>query len=153
MVASYTARFSTSVTPLGTPTTTRGRGNGTSICSWALSIKYLSMASVISNSEMTPSRNGRIATISLGVRPTISRASAPIASGRRVRLLIATQDGSLITIPRSRTATRVLAVPRSIPMSRENSPKNQSSGLNTFSLYTFSPHAALLLGRSYYYRN
>ena len=36
---SFTARFSTSVTPLGMPTTTRGRGKGTHVCSWALLIR------------------------------------------------------------------------------------------------------------------
>src|SRR5690606_26915187 len=94
-----------------------------------------SIDSVISNSEITPSRRGRMATISDGVRPTISRASAPIARGRRVRLLIATHDGSLITIPRSRILTSVLAVPRSIPMSSEKRPSNQSSGRNNAFTY------------------
>jgi hypothetical protein len=40
---------------------------------------------------------------------------------RFVLASIATTDGSLITIPRSRTWTSVFAVPRSIPMSREKS--------------------------------
>jgi len=71
--------------------------------------------------------------MSPGVRPTISRASAPMASGRRVRLLIATHDGSLMTMPLSRTATSVLAVPRSMPMSSEKMPSSQSSGLNKVS--------------------
>src|SRR5204862_306321 len=39
----------------------------------------------------------------------------------------ATTDGSLMTIPRSRTWTRVFAVPRSIPMSREKRPRKRSS--------------------------
>ena len=131
MVASNTARFSTSVTPLGIPTTTRGRGTGTSDCSWALPMKYSSMAWVISNSEITPSRRGRMAMMLAGVRPTIWRASAPIASARRLLFSIATQEGSLITMPRPRTLTRVLAVPRSMPMSREKRPSNQFSGVNT----------------------
>ncbi len=136
IVASYTARFSTSVTPEGTPTTTRGLGIGTMLCSWALPMKYSNMASVISNSEITPSRRGRMAVMLAGVRPAISFASAPIATGRLVFLSIATQDGSLITIPLLRTLTRVLAVPRSMPISRENRPKNHlvigllMSGLN-----------------------
>ncbi len=108
-------------------------------------MKYLSIASVISNSEITPSRNGRIATISLGVRPTISRASDPIANGRRVRLLIATQEGSLITMPLSRIATSVFAVPKSIPMSNENSPNSQSSGLNNARPSSFSHY--IIYGR------
>ena len=62
-----------------------------------------------------------------GVRPTIRFASAPIARTRFVFASIATTDGSLITIPRSRTWTRVLAVPRSIPMSREKRPRKRSS--------------------------
>jgi len=56
-----------------------------------------------------------------------------MASGRRVRLLIATHDGSLMTMPLSRTATSVLAVPRSMPMSSEKMPSSQSSGLNKVS--------------------
>ena len=65
-----------------------------------------------------------------GVRPTISLASAPIAFGWRVRLSIATQEGSLMTIPLPRTLTSVLAVPRSIPMSSEKNPNSQLRGLN-----------------------
>ena len=65
--------------------------------------------------------------IEAGVRPTMRFASAPMASTRRVLASIATTDGSLITIPRSRTWTRVLAVPRSIPMSREKRPRKRSS--------------------------
>lgn len=71
-----------------------------------------------------------MATMSPGVRPTISRASEPMARGFRVRLLMATQLGSLIMMPLSRTQTRVLAVPRSMPMSREKRPRAQSNGLN-----------------------
>src|SRR5574340_1290690 len=79
---------------------------------------------------MTPSRNGRIATTLAGVRPTISLACTPIASGRRLLLSIATHDGSLITIPFPRTLTSVFAVPKSIPMSKENNPISQLKGLN-----------------------
>ena len=64
-----------------------------------------------------------------GVRPTISFASAPMAFGSRVRLSMATQEGSLITIPFPRTLTRVLAVPKSIPISSEKNPNSQLSGL------------------------
>ena len=46
---------------------------------------------------------------------------------RLVFASIATTDGSLMTIPRSRTWTSVLAVPRSIPMSREKRPRRRSS--------------------------
>src|SRR6185436_10034042 len=62
-----------------------------------------------------------------GVRPTIRFASAPIARTRFVRASIATTEGSLMTMPRSFTWTRVLAVPRSMPMSRENRPRMRSS--------------------------
>src|SRR3989304_9685012 len=74
-----------------------------------------------------------MATTLAGGRPFISFASAPIASGTRVRLSMATHDGSLITIPFPLTLTRVLAVPRSMPMSREKKPSSQLnilSGLN-----------------------
>ena len=62
-----------------------------------------------------------------GVRPTIRLASAPTARTRFVLASMATTDGSLMTIPRSRTWTSVLAVPRSIPMSREKRPRIRSS--------------------------
>ena len=54
----------------------------------------------------------------LGVRPIIRLASMPTASGRSSLMLTATTDGSLSTMPRPRTYTRVLAVPRSTAMSR-----------------------------------
>src|SRR3990172_9206503 len=92
--ASFTARFSTSVTP---------------------------------KSLMTPSRSGRTAMMLAGVRPTIRLASAPMARTFLVRASMATTDGSLITIPRSRTWTSVFAVPRSMPMSREKMPRMRSS--------------------------
>ena len=62
-----------------------------------------------------------------GVRPTMRLASAPMASTRLVLASMATTDGSLMTIPRSRTWTSVLAVPRSIPMSREKRPSRRSN--------------------------
>src|SRR5947208_1843780 len=54
----------------------------------------------------------------LGVRPIIRLASDPTASGRPSFTLTATTDGSLSTMPRPRTYTKVLAVPRSMAMSR-----------------------------------
>ena len=129
MTASYTARFSTSVTPVGKPTITRGRGSGTTLCSWTLPMKYSNMTCVTSNSEMTPSRIGRTTTTFAGVRPTIPLASRPMAKGWRRRLSIVTQEGSLITIPFPRTWTSVFAVPRSIAMSKENRPSSQLIGL------------------------
>src|SRR6478735_1138780 len=67
---------------------------------------------------MTPSFRGRMATMLPGVRPIIFLASRPTARMPPVFWLIATTDGSLSTIPRPRTYTRVLAVPRSTAMSR-----------------------------------
>ena len=42
---------------------------------------------------------------------------------------IATTDGSLMTMPLPRTSTSVFAVPRSMPMSRENMPMTLLNGL------------------------
>ena len=70
-------------------------------------------------SAMTPSRSGRMASIWSGVLPIISLASSPTALTFLTPLMVsmATTDGSLSTIPRPRTYTSVLAVPRSIAMS------------------------------------
>ena len=65
-----------------------------------------------------------------GARPTMALAAAPMRKGSRVRFSIATQEGSLITMPLPFTFTSVLAVPKSIPISRENSPNSQLKGLN-----------------------
>ena len=54
-----------------------------------------------------------------GVRPSISLASLPTASMREVMRLMATIDGSLVTMPRPRAKTQVLAVPRSMARSFE----------------------------------
>src|SRR5207249_596435 len=83
-------------------------------------MKWRSIASVISKSAMTPSFMGRMATIFPGVRPNIRLASSPTAKTLVVPAWIATTEGSRRTIPRSRTYTSELAVPRSIPMSLEN---------------------------------
>src|SRR4030043_673237 len=108
-------------------------------------MKYSSIACVISNSEITPSLRGRTAITFCGVRPIISFASAPIANGIRVRLSIATHDGSLITMPLPRTFTRVLAVPRSMPISNEKKPKSQLRGLNAnFCSWLFQPRGEWL---------
>ena len=95
MTASYTARFSTSVTPVGMPTTTLGRGSGTTLCSWTFPMKYSSMTWVTSNSEMTPSRTGLTTTTFPGVLPTISLASRPMAK-RQARALVDGHPGGLI---------------------------------------------------------
>src|SRR4051794_8168016 len=76
---------------------------------------------------MTPSRSGRIAWMCPGVRPIIRLASMPTASGRPSRAFTATTDGSFSTTPRPRRYTRVLAVPRSIAMSRPTSAAYQGS--------------------------
>ena len=72
---------------------------------------------------MTPSFSGRMAWMWLGVRPIIRLASAPTASGRPSFTLTATTEGSFSTMPRPRTYTRVLAVPRSTAMSRPSREK------------------------------
>ena len=126
IAASCTARFSTSVTPDGIPMITRGRGNSATR-SCTLWMKCLSMYSVMSKSLITPSFNGRIATMFCGVRPSIRFASAPTARMAPVLVSFATTDGSLITMPRPRTCTSVLAVPRSMPTSREMSPQRDSN--------------------------
>src|SRR5687767_4288434 len=76
---------------------------------------------------MTPSLRGRMAWMWLGVRPIIRLASRPTASGRPSLTLTATTEGSLRTMPRPRTYTRVLAVPRSTAMSR---PRNEEKRLS-----------------------
>ena len=96
------------------------------------------MRSVTEKSEITPSRSGRTATIVEGVRPTISFASSPIASTRFETVSIATTDGSSTTMPRPRTKTSVLAVPRSMPMSCEKMPRKLERGLKA----TANPFAA-----------
>ena len=58
---------------------------------------------MISKSAITPSFNGRIAWMWLGVRPIMRLASMPTASGRPSRTLTATTDGSFSTMPRPRT--------------------------------------------------
>ena len=67
---------------------------------------------------MTPSLSGRKAIIDAGVFPSIIFASIPTLRTSPVSALIATTDGSFITIPLPLTYTSVFAVPRSIPRSR-----------------------------------
>ena len=55
-----------------------------------------------------------------GVRPSIRLASSPTLRTSFVRRLTATTLGSRSRMPRPWTWTRVFAVPRSMPMSREN---------------------------------
>src|SRR5512135_2565527 len=82
------------------------------------------MRSVTSKSAMTPSLSGRTATMLPGVRPIIRLASTPTATMAPVLVFSATTEGSLSTMPRPRTYTRVFAVPRSTAMSR---PRNASA--------------------------
>src|SRR5579875_3195543 len=86
------------------------------------------MRSVTSKSAITPSLSGRIATMLPGVRPIIRFASTPTATICPLFVLSATTEGSLSTIPRPRTYTRVFAVPRSTAMSR---PRNDKALLIT----------------------
>jgi hypothetical protein len=113
--ASSTARRSTSVIPVGAHTTKRGRARRRSS---TLRMKWRSICSVTSKSAITPWRSGRVAEICAGVRPIIRWASPPTATTSSVRSSIATTDGSESTIPRPWTYTTVLAVPRSMAMSR-----------------------------------
>src|SRR5215470_4143247 len=83
-------------------------------------MKYVSIFSVTVKSAITPSFIGRMATMFPGVRPSMSLASLPTASGWFESLLIATIEGSLTTIPRPLAYTKVFAVPRSIARSLEN---------------------------------
>src|SRR4029453_1407983 len=77
---------------------------------------------------MTPSFIGLMATMLPGGRPSISFASRPTASTRPLILLIATIEGSLTTMPFPRAYTQVLAVPRSMARSLENSEKREPRG-------------------------
>ena len=102
--ASSTARFSTSVMPLGTAMTRRGlKYLGSRRRGHTLLMKYLIIASVMSKSAMTPDFIGRMATMFPGVRPSMRLASSPTASTRLEPAWIATTEGSRSTMPRSFT--------------------------------------------------
>src|SRR5690625_4379677 len=64
-----------------------------------LLIKYLNIVSVTSKSAITPSFNGRIASILPGVLPTMRYASSPTAKTLSLARSIATTAGSFKTIP------------------------------------------------------
>ena len=81
-------------------------------------MKYLSIFSQTSKSEITPSFKGLTTLILAGVLPSIRFASNPTATGLPSRISIATTEGSLSTIPCPRTYTKVFAVPRSMAISR-----------------------------------
>ena len=116
--ASRTARRSTPVTPLGMPITNRGATMPRP--SLALRMKVLIICSAASKSAITPSRRGRTARMLPGVRPSIILASSPTARGTPRSRSMATTEGSWSTMPLPDTKISVLAVPRSIPISREN---------------------------------
>ena len=61
-----------------------------------------------------------------GVRPIIRLAIAPTATMPWVLVFTATTLGSFRTMPRPRTYTRVLAVPKSTAMSRPINDKSTS---------------------------
>ena len=115
-----TARRSTSVTPEGTQMTTRGRAKMLLPHAWR--IKLCSMAAVMSKSAMTPSFNGRTATMDPGARPMTALASCPTLRTRSssLRGSTATTLGSRMMMPRPFMYTSVFAVPRSMPMSLVN---------------------------------
>ena len=69
----------------------------------------------------------------LGVRPSMRLASTPTANRRSSLLLTATTDGSFNTMPRPRTYTKVLAVPRSTAMSRPKAPVKRLPDTNSAS--------------------
>ncbi len=113
-----TARRSTAVTPEGMQMITRGRANLEP--PQALRIKLCSMLAVMSKSAITPSFKGRTATMEPGVRPMTSLASWPTYRTVSVRVSTATTEGSRIMMPFPFIKIKVLAVPRSTPISLEN---------------------------------
>ncbi len=66
-------------------------------------INSRSIASVFSQSAITPSFNGRMATTRLGVLPIMFLASSPTARTWSVVISIATTLGSRSTMPRPLT--------------------------------------------------
>ena len=95
-------------------------------------------------SAMTPSRMGRMAWMEGGQRPSIFLASRPTPPIRTlpVSLWTATTDGSLKAIPWPRTYTTVLAVPRSMPISREKRPTARSKNMTVLDV-TIVPQTTL----------
>ena len=116
--ASLTARRSTSVIPEGTQITIRPMDDIQP--GLMRRMKPRISASATEKSAITPSLSGRMVSMSLCVRSCIRSASVPMATGLFERRSRATMDGSLSTIPLSRTWMRVLAVPRSMATSTEN---------------------------------
>ena len=100
---SWIARRSTAVEPEGTAMITWGLAKRCRL--WTLRMKCLIISSATSKSAMTPSRNGRMASIFPGVRPSMSLASSPTASTWALPrwVAIATTEGSSRTMPRPLT--------------------------------------------------
>ena len=94
------ARRSTAVEPDGTQMIISGLAKLRRLCT--LRMKCLIISSATSKSAITPSRNGRMAVILPGVRPSIILASSPTASTclRPLCSAMATTDGSFSTMPR-----------------------------------------------------
>ena len=92
-----TARFSTSVTPLGTPTTTRKFL--IFFAERAFWMNARSISAVLSKSEITPSCSGRTTEMFCGAFPSIFLASMPTASVTFLRSSVAMTDGSLTMMP------------------------------------------------------
>ena len=111
----------------------RGRTKVLRLCAFVM--KCRSIFSAISKSAITPSFIGRMAMMLPGVRPSIFLASAPTANTFSVFFSMATTDGSLSTMPRPRTYTSVVAVPRSMARSLENHPKMSEARLTLLLLY------------------
>ena len=120
LAASLTAFLSTPVTPEGMQIITRTFASGALFATFFM--KALSISAVMSKSAITPSLRGRTAVMEPGVLPIISLASVPTATtlGGLYFWSTATTEGSLMTMPLPFTKTRVLAVPKSIPISSEN---------------------------------
>ena len=95
--------------------TTRGREN--MLLPQACFRKFSSILAVTSKSAITPSFSGRTATMLPGVRPMTALASPPTQRTSSVLVSTATTEGSRMMIPLPFIYTRVLAVPRSMPIS------------------------------------
>ncbi len=108
-------------------------------------MKYLSIASVISKSAITPFLSGRMTEILLGALSSMALATFPTAFPFKRTLFVpgltATTEGSDSTIPWPGMQTSVFAVPRSIPMSVETKPSTKSNGCIIF----LTPKIALIL--------
>ncbi len=115
--ASMTARCSTSVIPDGTHIIIRGCPKR---IARIFERKYFIISRVSVRFEITPSISGRTAWIFGGVLPSISTAAAPTALTSLVSVSTAITVGSFRTMPLFFIYTSIVAVPRSILISSEN---------------------------------